>query len=296
MPSRTGPFVPVGGRRGPVLRCTGRAYSLCSCICSPSSSGRRWSRFPGPGLPRFVLLRRRRPIDRRRPRPQRRLRLDLRRGRRQASRPTAVLPIPSNAHWLPLASFLQAPFIAVLGPTAIASAPPDGPDRLAHRAAHVAHRPRRRRPADRGAARASLPRSRRPATVFMAQPENFAILQPLVAATLWLTARGLKGDGRSFALAGLLVGPGVARPQRRLHPRAGRWPRLRWDRVGPGFGTRPARIPWRAAIGCIALLSSSRWRLLGIALSIGAPAQFSATIEEQRAKVGEIVTAQSATR
>ena len=40
----------------------------------------------------------------------------------------------------------------------------------------------------------------------MAQPENFAILHPLVAATLWLTARGLKGDGRSFALAGLLAG------------------------------------------------------------------------------------------
>jgi hypothetical protein len=40
----------------------------------------------------------------------------------------------------------------------------------------------------------------------MVQPENFAILHPLVAATLWLTARGLKGDGLSFALAGLLAG------------------------------------------------------------------------------------------
>jgi hypothetical protein len=30
----------------------------------------------------------------------------------------AVLPIPSNAHWLPLASFIQAPFVALLGPTA----------------------------------------------------------------------------------------------------------------------------------------------------------------------------------
>ena len=33
----------------------------------------------------------------------------------------AVLPIPSNAHWLPLASFLQAPFVSVLGPTALAT-------------------------------------------------------------------------------------------------------------------------------------------------------------------------------
>ena len=36
----------------------------------------------------------------------------------------AVLPIPSNAHWLPLASFLQAPFVSLLGPTAVASALP----------------------------------------------------------------------------------------------------------------------------------------------------------------------------
>ncbi len=43
-------------------------------------------------------------------------------------------------------------------------------------------------------------------TVFMAQPENFAIFQPLVAATLWLTARGLRGDTRAYAAAGLLVG------------------------------------------------------------------------------------------
>src|SRR4029079_625014 len=37
---------------------------------------------------------------------------------------TPTLPIPGNAHWLPLASFLQAPFIAVLGPTPVASAIP----------------------------------------------------------------------------------------------------------------------------------------------------------------------------
>jgi hypothetical protein len=36
----------------------------------------------------------------------------------------AVLPIPSNAHWLPLASFIQAPFVSILGPTAVASALP----------------------------------------------------------------------------------------------------------------------------------------------------------------------------
>ena len=35
-----------------------------------------------------------------------------------------VLPIPSNGHWLPLASFVQVPFILALGPTAVASALP----------------------------------------------------------------------------------------------------------------------------------------------------------------------------
>ena len=33
-----------------------------------------------------------------------------------------ILPVPSNAHWLPLSSFLQVPFILLLGPTAFASA------------------------------------------------------------------------------------------------------------------------------------------------------------------------------
>ena len=35
-----------------------------------------------------------------------------------------VLPIPSNAHWMPLASIVQVPFIWLLGPTGFASALP----------------------------------------------------------------------------------------------------------------------------------------------------------------------------
>ncbi len=35
-----------------------------------------------------------------------------------------TLPIPSNAHWMPLASLVQVPFIWVLGPTPLASALP----------------------------------------------------------------------------------------------------------------------------------------------------------------------------
>ena len=44
------------------------------------------------------------------------------------------------------------------------------------------------------------------ATPFMAQPDNFGLYEPLVAAALWMAARGLKGHPRSYALAGLLVG------------------------------------------------------------------------------------------
>ena len=118
----------------------------------------------------------------------------------------AVLPIPSNAHWLPLASFIQAPFVALMGPTAIASALPMV--LIGSLAAPLTWAIAR----DLGASRtvqigaavlAAIPAA---GTVFMPQPENFAIFQPLVAATLWFAARGLRGDTRAYAAAGLLVG------------------------------------------------------------------------------------------
>ncbi|HJP88682.1 MAG TPA: glycosyltransferase family 39 protein [Candidatus Limnocylindrales bacterium] len=118
----------------------------------------------------------------------------------------AVLPIPSNAHWLPLASFIQAPFVSLLGATAIANALPG--ILLGSLVAPLTYFIAR----DAGArpivclsagVLSAVPGA---ATAFLAQPENFALLHPLVAACLWLTARGLKGDGRSFALAGLLAG------------------------------------------------------------------------------------------
>ncbi len=118
----------------------------------------------------------------------------------------AVLPIPSNAHWLPLASFLQAPFVSLLGPTALANALPGVLiGSLAAPLTWAIARDAGARPIV-GAAAGVISAIPGAATVFMAQPENFAILHPLVAATLWLTARGLKGDGRSFAIAGLLAG------------------------------------------------------------------------------------------
>ena len=165
----------------------------------------------------------------------------------------AVLPIPSNAHWLPLSSFLQVPFIAAMGATAWASALPLAivGSLTAPLTWFIAR--------DLGAGRAvgigaailtAVPAT---GTVFMAQPENFAILQPLIAATLWMTARGLKGDTRAYVLAGLLVG--IASLARNDGFLVGAAVGLVFviDRVHALATRRTPRIPVLAALGCFGL-------------------------------------------
>ena len=164
-----------------------------------------------------------------------------------------VLPVPSNAHWLPLASFIQAPFIVALGPTAIASALPMV--LIGSLAAPLTWAIAR----DVGASRTvqlgagvlgAIPAA---GTVFMSQPENFAIFQPLVAATLWLAARGLRGDVRGYLGAGLLVGiASIARNDAYL---LGLAVGLVFviDRVRAWRTQRPAALPWLAAVGCFGL-------------------------------------------
>jgi len=117
-----------------------------------------------------------------------------------------TLPIPSNAHWMPLAALIQVPFIWLLGPTWLASELPmwivgacavpltywiareAGLDvRLAVCAALLAAVP--------GAL-----------TPFFGQPDNFGLFMTLGALALWLCARGLRGDRRAFAFGGLVVG------------------------------------------------------------------------------------------
>lgn len=165
----------------------------------------------------------------------------------------ATLPIPSNAHWLPLASFIQAPFVAVMGPTAIASALPMV--LIGSLAAPLTWAIAR----DVGASTtiqvgagvlAAVPAA---GTVFMAQPENFAIFQPVVAAALWLAARGLRGDGRAFALSGLLVG--VASLARNDAFLLGAAIGLVFviERVRAWRAHRPALLGIGSAIGCFAL-------------------------------------------
>ncbi len=116
------------------------------------------------------------------------------------------LPIPSNAHWLPLASFVQAPFISLLGPTAFASALPMAlVGALAAPLTWAIARDVGARPivAAGAAVLSAVPGA---GTVFLGQPENFALLHVIVPAALWCAARGLRGDGRAFALGGLLAG------------------------------------------------------------------------------------------
>jgi hypothetical protein len=175
----------------------------------------------------------------------------------------AVLPIPSNAHWLPLASFVQAPFISILGPTALASALPGVLiGSLVAPLTWLIARDAGARPIV-GTAAGVISAIPGAATVFMAQPENFALLHPLVAATLWLTARGLKGDSRSFAVAGLLAGLAtLARNDGILlaaaiglvwvTDRARAWRARRGRRSWSHVDARPP-IPVLAAVGAFAL-------------------------------------------
>ncbi|MFL5681309.1 MAG: ArnT family glycosyltransferase [Chloroflexota bacterium] len=166
-----------------------------------------------------------------------------------------TLPVPSNAHWLPLSSFLQLPFIALLGPTAWASALPMAliGALSAPLTWLIAREAGARREVQIGASiLAAIPAA---GAVFMPQPENFAILQPLVAATIWLTARGLKGHAGSYALAGLLVGLASLARNDGFILGLGVAIAFFWDRAQSlrSRGIRPPRIPVAAVVGCVAL-------------------------------------------
>jgi 4-amino-4-deoxy-L-arabinose transferase-like glycosyltransferase len=166
-----------------------------------------------------------------------------------------VLPIPSNAHWMPLASIVQVPFVWLLGPTGFAAGLPFA--LLGAIAAPltwaIARDAGARRPIPVAAGLlVAIPLLLTP---FVAQPDNFGLFQPLVAGALWLGARGLRGHARSFALAGLLVGLGTLSRNDGVLVLAAlgliflgdRW--LAW-RSG---GRRRPSIPWWSAITCAGL-------------------------------------------
>src|SRR5664279_1072304 len=169
-----------------------------------------------------------------------------------------VLPIASNAHWMPLASLVQVPFIVVLGATAFASALPFALiGALAAPLTWGFAREAGCRPAVAlgGAILVAVPAA---ATPFMVQPDNFALFQVLVLAALWLGARALRGDARAFAAAGVLVGLAtLARNDGVLVGAALAlvwiWSRLRARRAGAAGTQAPPALPAWAAVVAVGL-------------------------------------------
>src|SRR5690349_17089787 len=117
-----------------------------------------------------------------------------------------VLPIPSNGHWMPLAALVQVPFIWLLGATPVASALPFWIASAA--AAPLTWFIGRDAGLERWQALGAGIMVAMPALVspFLAQPDNFGLFLFLGTLSLWLCARGLRGDRRSFAFGGVVVG------------------------------------------------------------------------------------------
>jgi Dolichyl-phosphate-mannose-protein mannosyltransferase len=166
-----------------------------------------------------------------------------------------TLPIPSNAHWMPLASLVQVPFIWLLGPTPLASALPFALfGSLAAPLAWAIGRDAGLRPlvAVGAGVLTAIPAL---SLVFMTQPDNFSLYQPLVAGALWMAARGLKGHPRSFALGGLLVGLATLSRNDGLLVGATLGLAFLYDRwrTWRSSGSRRPTIPVWAAVACFGL-------------------------------------------
>ena len=193
-----------------------------------------------------------------------------------------LLPVPADAHWLPLASLVQVPFIWLLGPTGLASALPFW---LAGAAAAPLtyliglDAGLERWQALVGGALVAVPGA---VTAYMAQPDNFGLYLFLGALALWLCGRGLAGDRRAFVLGGLVVGLGsLARNDGILLgvPFALAFLVERWRAWRAGGGVVSAgRIGWPAAIGCLAAFAVVMvpWYLRQIAV-FGTPLPSAAT-------------------
>ncbi|MGZ6311850.1 MAG: glycosyltransferase family 39 protein [Candidatus Limnocylindrales bacterium] len=178
-----------------------------------------------------------------------------------------VLPVPSNAHWMPLASLVQVPFIGLFGATPFASALPFWVAGAA--AAPLTWFIGR----DAGLARwqclaagvmVAVPGALTP---FLAQPDNFGLYLLLGALALWLCSLGLRGRRAAFVLGGFVVGlASLSRNDGVLLgvPFALAFLLERWRAWRSGGLTGPAggkagglfgrggSIGWAAAIGCLA--------------------------------------------
>jgi hypothetical protein len=166
-----------------------------------------------------------------------------------------ILPIPSNAHWMPLAAIIQLPTMWLLGPTPLASVIPFVI--IGSLAAPITWLLAREigctpRVALLAGIAVAVPAA---ATLFMVQPDNLALYQPLGTAVLWLTVRGLKGHRRSYALAGLVVGLATLARNDGVLLGAVVGLAFAWDRgrAWRSNGSRVPAIPWRYAFACFGL-------------------------------------------
>ncbi|MEA2536223.1 MAG: 4-amino-4-deoxy-L-arabinose transferase [Chloroflexota bacterium] len=163
-----------------------------------------------------------------------------------------VLPIPSNAHWMPLAALVQVPFLAILGATAWAAA---WPFALIGSLAAPMTWAFAREAGGRSdvAVGAGILVAVPAAVVFMAQPDNFSLFQPIVLGALWLGARGLKGDPRAFAAAGVLTGLAMLARNDGILVGAALGLLFVWNRYRAWRTARRAALPWWSAIAALGL-------------------------------------------
>ncbi len=117
-----------------------------------------------------------------------------------------TLPIPSNAHWMPLASLIQVPFAWLFGPSPVVALIPFlliGATTAPLTWAIARDAGLSSFQAVAAGLMAAVPGA---VTPFLGQPDNFALFMPLGALALWLCARGLRGDARAFVAGGFVVG------------------------------------------------------------------------------------------
>jgi hypothetical protein len=115
------------------------------------------------------------------------------------------LPVAANGYWMPLAELVQVPFIWILGTNWLAAGLPMW--LLGAAAGPLTYWIGRdagfeRSPALVAGLLAAVPGGLMP---FFGQPDNFGLFMTLGALSLWLCARGLKGDRRAFVVGGVVV-------------------------------------------------------------------------------------------
>jgi len=185
----------------------------------------------------------------------------------------AVLPISSNAHWMPLASIVQVPLMAVFGTAAAwASAAPFAI--IGATAAPLTWAIARDAKASSSVAVGAGILTAIPllSAVYLVQPDNFSLYQPLVIASLWMGARALRGQqsGRAFVAAGLLAGLATLSRNDGMLVLAGLGVVFLFDRwrAWRSAGARVPAIPFWAAVSCVAIfvLVMAPWWLRQLAV------------------------------